>query len=290
MMEVTAKRRALGRGIGALIPGSYERDDTEAMSTATPSSVPLAAIHPNPFQPRQHFAEAAIDELARSISEKGILQPLLVRPMNGGYELIAGERRFRAAQRIGLETVPVTVREASDGEVLEIALIENIQRENLNPIEEAYAYRRLIEEFELTQDEIAQRVGKDRSTVANTLRLLQLPPEVQQEIERGALSAGHARALVGLNSDVARIELAREVLARRLTVRETEKLAKRTARPTVDDDLQTAEQRLTEALRTRVRIANRRNGSGRIEIEYYSLDELNGWIDRLSALNPAMNF
>jgi ParB family chromosome partitioning protein len=290
MMEVTAKRRALGRGIGALIPGSYERDDTDAMSTATPSSVPLAAIHPNPFQPRQHFAEAAIDELARSISEKGILQPLLVRPMNGGYELIAGERRFRAAQRIGLETVPVTVREASDGEVLEIALIENIQRENLNPIEEAYAYRRLIEEFELTQDEIAQRVGKDRSTVANTLRLLQLPPEVQQEIERGALSAGHARALVGLNSDVARIELAREVLARRLTVRETEKLAKRTARPTVDDDLQTAEQRLTEALRTRVRIANRRNGSGRIEIEYYSLDELNGWIDRLSALNPAMNF
>jgi len=290
MMEVTAKRRALGRGIGALIPGSYERDDTDAMSTATPSSVPLAAIHPNPFQPRQHFAEAAIDELARSISEKGILQPLLVRPMNGGYELIAGERRFRAAQRIGLETVPVTVREASDGEVLEIALIENIQRENLNPIEEAYAYRRLIEEFELTQDEIAQRVGKDRSTVANTLRLLQLPPEVQQEIERGALSAGHARALVGLNSDVARIELAREVLARRLTVRETEKLAKRTARPTVDDDLQTAEQRLTEALRTRVRIANRRNGSGRIEIEYYSLDELNGWIDRLSALNPSMNF
>jgi len=290
MMEVTAKRRALGRGIGALIPGSYERDDTDAMSTATPSSVPLAAIHPNPFQPRQHFAEAAIDELARSISEKGILQPLLVRPMNGGYELIAGERRFRAAQRIGLETVPVTVREASDGEVLEIALIENIQRENLNPIEEAYAYRRLIEEFELTQDEIAQRVGKDRSTVANTLRLLQLPPEVQQEIERGALSAGHARALVGLNSDVARIELAREVLARRLTVRETEKLAKRTARPTVDDDLQAAEQRLTEALRTRVRIANRRNGSGRIEIEYYSLDELNGWIDRLSALNPAMNF
>ena len=290
MMEVTAKRRALGRGIGALIPGSYERDDTEAMSTATPSSVPLAAIHPNPFQPRQHFAEAAIDELARSISEKGILQPLLVRPMNGGYELIAGERRFRAAQRTGLETVPVTVREASDGEVLEIALIESIQRENLNPIEEAYAYRRLIEEFELTQDEIAQRVGKDRSTVANTLRLLQLPPEVQQEIERGALSAGHARALVGLNSDVARIELAREVLARRLTVRETEKLAKRTARPTVDDDLQTAEQRLTEALRTRVRIANRRNGSGRIEIEYYSLDELNGWIDRLSALNPSMNF
>ena len=290
MMEVTAKRRALGRGIGALIPGNYEPDDTDVLSTATPSTVPLAAIHPNPFQPRQHFADAGIDELARSISEKGILQPLLVRPMNGGYELIAGERRFRAAQRIGLETVPVTVREASDGEVLEIALIENIQRENLNPIEEAYAYRRLIEEFELTQDEIAQRVGKDRSTVANTLRLLQLPPEVQQEIERGALSAGHARALVGLNSDVARIELAREVLARRLTVRETEKLAKRTARPTVDDDLQTAEQRLTEALRTRVRIANRRNGSGRIEIEYYSLDELNGWIDRLSALNPSMNF
>lgn len=272
-----AKRRALGRGLGALIPSNYQEEKS------TQLSVPLAAIQPNPLQPRQAFDEGAIDELARSIREKGILQPLLVRRAGGGYELIAGERRLRAAQRLGLDQVPVTIRECADGEVLEMALIENIQRENLNALEEARAYRRLSDEFQLTQDEIAKRVGKDRSTVANTLRLLQLPQEIQREIERGALSAGHARALVNAGSEAAKLKLAHEIVARRLTVRDTEKLAKRQLRPTADVELQAAEHRLTEALGTRVRLHTRRGGAGKIEIDYYSLEGLNALIDRLSA-------
>lgn len=274
-----AKRRALGRGLGALIPSTYQEEKVN------PSSIPLSAIQPNPLQPRQEFGATAIEELAQSIREKGILQPLLVRRVEGGYELIAGERRFRAAQRLGLQDVPVTIRDCTDGEMLEMALIENIQRENLNPLEEARAFRRLGDEFNLTQDEIAKRVGKDRSTVANTVRLLQLPPEVQRQIERGALSAGHARALVNAGSEAAKIKLAHEVVARRLTVRETEKLAKRQVRPLADVELRATEHRLTEALGTRVRLHTRRGGAGKIEIEYYSLEELNALIDRLSTLS-----
>src|ERR1700687_856062 len=185
------KRRALGRGLGALIPGA---DDTDAMGTNM--TVPTSSIHANALQPRQRFSEASIGELAESIREKGILQPLLVRRTRDGFELIAGERRWRAAQRLGIERVPVTVRDATDSESLEMALIENIQREDLNPLEEARAYRRLMEEFHLPHDDIAKRVGKDRSTIANTVRLLQLPDEVQSAIEAGLLSAGHARALL----------------------------------------------------------------------------------------------
>lgn len=276
-MESMAKRRALGRGLGALIPPSSPAEDH------TPTLVPLTAIQPNPMQPRQVFADAGIEELAESIRQKGILQPLLVRPMNGGFELIAGERRFRAAQRLGLKHVPVTVRDANDGELLEMALIENLQRENLNPLEEARAYRRLLDEFQLTQEEVAARVGKDRSTVTNVLRLLQLPAAIQDEIERGTLSAGHARALIGAGPEATRLALAREVVTRRLSVRQTEQLVKRAARPAVSADLRAAEQRLTEALGTRVRLLQRRAGGGKIEIDYYSLEELNGLIARLSA-------
>ena len=273
-----AKRRALGRGLGALIPNTYQEEKSDQLY------VPVAAIQPNPMQPRQAFDQAAIDELAESIRQKGILQPLLVRRVNGAYELIAGERRLRAAQQLGMEQVLVTIHDCADGELLEIALIENIQRENLNPLEEARAYRRLGDEFKLTQEEIAKRVGKDRSTVANTVRLLQLPQEVQREIERGTLSAGHARALVNAGPEAAKIKLAREIVARRLTVRETEKLAKRHARPQADVELRAAEHRLTEALGTRVRLRTRRGGAGKIEIEYYSLEGLNALIDRLSGL------
>lgn len=276
-----AKRRALGRGLGALIPSTYQQEKPNE------SHVPLSTIRPNPLQPRQAFDQAAIEELAESIRQKGILQPLLVRRATGGYELIAGERRFRAAQRLGMEQVPVIIRDCADGEMLEVALIENIQRENLNPLEEARAYRRLSDEFNLTQDEIAKRVGKDRSTVTNTVRLLQLPQEVQLEIERGALSAGHARALINTGSAAAQIKLAREVVSRRLTVRDTEKLAKRQVRPVVDVELRAAEHRLTEALGTRVRLHTRRGGAGKIEIEYYSLEGLNALLDRLSALPTA---
>lgn len=277
-MDATTRRRALGRGLGALIPTTYGAPESPT------DTVAIALIRPNPFQPRHHFEDAAIAELAESIRQKGILQPLLVRRVDGGYELIAGERRLRAAQRAGLDSVPVLVRDASDAEALELALIENIQRENLNPIEEARAYRRLLEEFDLTQDEVAARVGKERSTVANSLRLLQLPDEVKAEIERGVLSAGHARALAGADSDAAKIRLSREVIARKLTVRQTEQLAKRTRQP-LSADFQAVGQRLTEALGTRVRLQPSRNGAGRIQIEYYSLQELNGLIDRLAALD-----
>jgi ParB family chromosome partitioning protein len=273
------KRKALGRGLEALIPGAYTAEESP-----TNTLVPLSAIQPNPMQPRQTFSDAGIDELAESIRQKGILQPLLVRRANGGFELIAGERRFRAAQRLGIEQVPVTVRDADDGELLEMALIENIQRENLNALEEARAYRRLMDEFSLTQEEVATRVGKDRSTVANTVRLLQLPDQIKSDIERGVLSAGHARALVSVASDTAKVDLAREVVTRRLTVRQTERLAKRGSRPLEDTEVQAAEERLSAALGTRVRLISRRNGAGKIEIEYYSLAELNGLVGRLSAL------
>ncbi len=275
-MEV-AKRRALGRGLGALIPGAFEPNKPSEDS----SLVPLAAIQPSRVQPRQMFAESAIDDLANSIREKGILQPLLVRPSGDGYELIAGERRFRAAHKLALEKVPVIIRAVDDREALELALIENIQRENLNPIEEARAYRRLSEDFHLAHDQIAQRVGKDRSTVSNALRLLQLPDEVVRKIESGELSAGHARTLINLSSTEQTIDLANSIVAQRLNVRQAEKLAKQTRVPAVDADLRAAENLLTEHLGTKVRIATRRNGAGRIEIEYYSLDQLNGLIDRL---------
>ncbi len=281
-MEMLQKRRALGRGLGALIPGTYAPE-------AGPDNtfVPISAIRANPMQPRQDFADEKIDELAESIRQKGILQPLLVRRVSGGYELIAGERRLRAAQKLGMEQVPVTVRDANDSDLLELALIENIQRENLNPLEEARAYRRLVDEFDLTQEDIAKRVGKDRSTVANSLRLLQLPAAIQRDIERGVLSAGHARALAGAGSDDAKVELARAIVANRLNVRQAERLAKRAARPVADVELHAAEQRLTETLGTRVRLVQRRNGSGRIEIEYYSGEELNGLIERLSTARAA---
>lgn len=282
-MDVIGKRRALGRGLGALIPYAPAAEPAAATTLA-----PVAAIAPNPLQPRRLFSEDSLQELAQSIREHGILQPLLVRRANGGFELIAGERRLRAAQLAGLETVPVTVRDVDDRALLEMALIENLQREDLNAIEQARAYRRLVDEFLLTQDEIASRVGKDRSTVANMLRLLQLPAAVQADIERGLLSAGHARALVNAGSDALQIELAQEVVAKRLTVRETEKLAKRHARPLVDPEQRAAEQRLSAALATRVRLVHRKNGAGRIEIEYYSLAELNGLIERLSATRDGM--
>lgn len=287
-LEAVAKRRALGRGLGALIPGAFADSDEAHLENGTRdeagrTSVPVATIRPSRVQPRESFLEERIAELVESVRAKGILQPLLVRPVDGGFELIAGERRLRAAQRLGLEEVPVIVRSADDREALELALIENIQRENLNPIEEANAYRRLSEEFNLTHDEIACRVGKDRSTVANTVRLLQLPEEIKAKIEAGLLSAGHARSLIGLSSDAVRLEVADQVVTRRLSVRQTEQLAKQKARPSVDAEMQAVEQRLTETLGTRVRIAPRRNGAGKIEIDYYSLEQLNGFIDRLGA-------
>jgi ParB family chromosome partitioning protein len=282
-MEGTSKRRALGRGLGALIPAEPKRATAPEEPDRPPLAVPIDSIRPNPLQPRQQFSEDALAELAASITEKGILQPLLVRPRDGSYELIAGERRFRAAQRAGLKEVPVTVRLVEDADLLEIALIENIQRENLNAIEEGRAYRRLLDEFGLTQEQVAQRVGKDRSTIANTLRLLQLPLQIQAEIESGKLSAGHARALLSIESDEEKLRVAGEILGRRLSVRDTERLTQKRPVASRDVHLLAAEENLRQALGTQVRLRHRHNGSGRIEIEYYSLDELNGLLTRLGA-------
>lgn len=281
-----ARRRALGRGLGALIPRSEEVPAEHPSEELT--TVPIDAIQTNPYQPREHFADEALDELAASIREKGLLQPLLVRRVGSGYELIAGERRLRAARRAGLERVPVSHREASKQESLELALIENLQREDLNPIEEAKAFQRLMTEFGLNQDEIARRVGKTRSAVSNSVRLLQLPAAIRRQVEAGEVSAGHARSLLGLRTVEAQVQVAEDVVRRRLSVRETERLV----RQRVDEPAEEAAQRkaveedLARALGTKVRIRQGKSGAGRIEIEFYSLAELNGMIERLSTLAP----
>lgn len=277
-----ARRRALGRGLGALIPAA--RSPALSDLADMTSQVRLEAITPNPYQPRANFADETIDELAASIRQRGLLQPLLVRRIGQQYQLIAGERRFRAAQRAGLTHVPVSVREANDRESFELALIENLQRENLNPIEEARAYQRLCDEFGLTQDEVAQRVGKNRSTITNSLRLLQLPREVRDQIEAGALSAGHARSLLGLQSSKTQNEVARDVIRRRLSVRQTEDLVRQKAKGVAKDlDQQALETELTRALGTKVRLHPAKNGAGKIEIAYNSLAELSGLVERLTA-------
>lgn len=279
------RKRGLGRGLGALIPGGPPPAERERPAPEAERTAAIRSIVPNPFQPREVFNEAAIDDLAASIREKGLLQPLLVRPApNGGYQLIAGERRFRAAQRAGLERVPISVREADDVETLELALIENLQRENLNPVEEARAFKRLGDEFRLSQEDIAARVGKSRSAVTNSLRLLQLPASVLSQLESGELSAGHGRSLLALDSAQAQTAVAREAVARRLSVRDTEKMVRERDLPPPDDvERRAVEADLARALGTRVHVRHRADGSGRIIIEYFSLDELDGLLSRFGA-------
>jgi ParB family chromosome partitioning protein len=275
------KRPALGKGLSALIPDAPE-------PPAGTSEVDIDQLTPNPYQPRLQIDDARLDELTRSIKANGVIQPILVRRADNGYHIIAGERRWRAAQRAGLLRVPVVVRDMSavdDEKVLEIALIENIQREDLNAIEEATAYRRLADEFRLTQDAIATAVGKDRSTIANMLRLLKLPDEVQHEVSAGRLSMGHARALLALETDNAQRQLGRDIIARGLSVRETEALVKKAleteprteprteAAPQTDANTRQAEETLKLHLGTSVRIV-RRGTKGRIEIDFTSEVEL----------------
>lgn len=275
------KRPALGRGLSALIP------DAPLAAREGPIEIDLDLLVPNPKQPRADIDEARLAALAQSIRTHGVLQPIVARKKNGAYEIVAGERRWRAAQRAGLLRIPVLVRDVPDAKLLEIALVENLQREDLNPIEEAAAYRRLMEEHGLTQEEIAAIVGKDRSSVANLLRLLKLPPEVQAEVAAGGLTMGHARALAGLADEATQRQVARDVLARKLSVRETElliqKLAaprRRAAPPAGDVHTRAAEERLRLALGTRVRIIRRGQG-GRIEITFTSEVELQRIYDHL---------
>jgi ParB family chromosome partitioning protein len=216
-----ARRGGLGKGLGALIPpGGTEG---AAAETAGLDELPLASITPNRFQPRGHFDEEALSQLADSIREVGVLQPVLVRPTGDGkFELIAGERRWRAARRVGLQTIPALVRETDDAAALEQALVENVHRDDLNPLEEAAAYQQLIEDFGLTHDEVAARVGRSRATVTNTLRLLQLPPAIQKAVQEGKLSNGHARALLGTPDRAFQEQLAKQIVAEDLSVRATE--------------------------------------------------------------------
>ena len=283
------KRPALGRGLSALIPDS----PTPVASSADRSlEIDIDLLRPNKFQPRTHVDDDRIEELSRSIRAHGIIQPIVARKVEGGYEIIAGERRWRAAQRAGLLKVPVVVRDIPEDRLLAVALIENIQREDLNPIEEAVAYRRLADEFNLTQEQIADAVGKDRSSIANYVRLLRLPQEVRANVASNTLSMGHARALLSIADEADQRRVARDVITRSLSVRETEALVRKitesgksteppAAKP-VDVHTRAAEDRLRLALGTRVRIV-RQGSRGRIEIDFTSETELIRIYEQLTA-------
>ena len=293
------KRNALGRGLAALIPGAPAPGAAQAARPASTGTRTIAVeeIHPAPGQPRTRFDEARLDELAASIKAQGIIQPLIVRTRavdeGGGYELIAGERRWRAAQRAGLFEVPAVVRDVAPAQAFEMALVENLQREDLNPLEEAAGYERLAAEFGYTQEQLSERVGKDRSTVANALRLLRLPESVRALLAEGRLSMGHARALLGLESANEMEKLARRIAATELSVRKVEELVRRArsereapppppaapSRPSTSArDLSL---RLTRALGTRVEVVEAGPERGQIAIHYHSLDQLDTLLARL---------
>jgi ParB family transcriptional regulator, chromosome partitioning protein len=286
------KRPALGKGLSALIP------DAPPAVASGPLEVDIDRLSPNELQPRMQFDDEKLEELAASIKAKGIIQPILVRPIAGGaYRIIAGERRWRAAQRAGLLKVPVVVREIGEGDqqLLELALIENVQRENLNPLDEAIAYQRLADQFSLTQEQIAAAVGKDRSSVANFMRLLRLPEEVRADLAAGTLTMGHARTLLTLPDEAAQRHAAREVISRSLSVRDTEALVKRLAGPAPasaekappppsDVHTRAAEDRMRFALGAKVKIVRRGDG-GSIEIAFDSEAELNRLYEHLTAKN-----
>jgi ParB family transcriptional regulator, chromosome partitioning protein len=269
------KRKALGKGLSALLPDPEETPAAESASEA-----PVEALQPNPHQPRTRMSPEALAELTASIRESGVVQPILVRRLGGGYQIIAGERRWRAAQQAGLARVPVVVREVPDDRLLELALVENIQREELTPLEEAQAYQRLLDDLRLTQEQVARKVGKDRSTVTNTLRLLRLPPEVRALLAEGRLDAGHARALLALERGEDQRSLAREAARRGLSVREVERRVAllRTPRPTPDKrrdaNTRAAEERLRAALGTKVEIRRAGKG-GSLRVTFVSEAELN---------------
>jgi ParB family chromosome partitioning protein len=266
--------RGLGRGLGALIP----------RPTVGLREVPVDAIRPNPWQPRTHFDEQELAELAQSIREHGVLQPVLVsQQADGTFQLITGERRWRAVQLAGFATVPAMVKEATPRSSLELALVENIQRRDLNPLEEAHAFRALMDEHGLTQEQLGQRIGKSRVSITNTLRLLNLPEPVREALAGGSLTEGHARAILMANGESARLEVLERVLAGHLSVRETEALARamnaRRERPTpevrVDPDVERLEDAFRQALGTRVRLMKGRRG-GRLVITFFSDEELQG--------------
>jgi len=293
-------KKVLGKGLESLIPGVSFKKEQKVVE------LKLNEIRPNRYQPREKFAKTQMEELISSIREKGVVQPILVRwqPSEeagaGEYELIAGERRLRAAREAGMEEIPAIIKEASDRETLEISLLENVQREDLNSMEEAEALQRLMEEFELTQEELARRIGKERSTIANTLRLLKLPQEVKKEVREGTLSAGHARTLLALSNDKDQKRLVSHIKQRKLSVREVEKLVEKIkkspsggekanllapqAETEKDPQLRAVESRLCHLFGTQVVIKKaRRQGGGWIQLSYYSPEDLERLLEALQA-------
>lgn len=289
-------QRGLGKGLDSLIPASRNSENKEVKQAET--VVKIAKVEPNRDQPRKNFDEDALQELADSIKQFGLLQPILVQDKKDYYEIIAGERRWRAAKLAGLKEIPVIIRNYTKQEIVEISLIENIQREDLNPIEEAQAYKRLLEEFHLKQDEVADRVSKSRTAVTNSMRLLKLSDSVQQMIIDDMLSTGHARALIPIEDEEIQLQLAQRIFDEKLSVREVEKIVKGILKPGTDKPkkeeppqniqyiYQDIENRLKEKLSRKVEITSKgKNGTGKIEIEFYSNDDLDQLIESLSNMS-----
>ncbi|MCX6140419.1 MAG: ParB/RepB/Spo0J family partition protein [Candidatus Kapabacteria bacterium] len=314
--------QGLGKGIGALIPKELLRPDSTAQQLLAGTTdevlgvaqVGIERISTNPVQPRHHFDEGALEELAQSIAVHGVITPITVRPHFDGYELISGERRLRASKMAGLTTIPAyVINVGSDGQMLEIALVENLQREDLNPLEVAIAYQRLIEECNLKQEDVAIKVGKDRSTVANFLRLLKLPPDAQSALRTRRITMGHARALLALSSDMTQLVVLREIIKRELSVRKTEALVKdlelgrkelvkggeikstsigasrSSPRPDSSTSVSDIENSLRHLFATQVRVRMKNDESGSVDIEFYSLEELERLLEMMLSMNGQGN-
>ena len=297
MAEKSRAKRGLGKGLDALIPSGTKLPEAPAAGTGEKrpeegsTMVKIVKVEPNRNQPRKNFDEDSLQELADSIKQFGLLQPILVQDRKTHYEIIAGERRWRAAKMAGLKEVPVIIRDLSDREIVEISLIENIQRENLNPIEEAQAYKRLLTEFHLKQDEVAERVSKSRTAVTNSMRLLKLCDNVQKMVIEEMISTGHARALISIEDPEEQYVIAQRIFDEKLSVRDVEKLVKNLHKPprtkkTPNRSLEAIYQEISDQLKaslgTKVSISAKENGSGRIEIEFYGHDDLDRLVEQIS--------
>lgn len=287
-------RKALGRGLESLLPSTRPAETT--ISAALPPNavrdLPITEIDPNPYQTRTNFEDQALNDLAASIQANGIVQPIVVRPMKGRFQLIAGERRWRASQKLGREFIPAVIKQVSNEQAMEMTIVENLQREGLNPMEEARAFECLAREFNLTQEQMSQRTGRERASIANLLRLLRLPETVQQSIEKGELTAGHAKALLALDNPEAIASAAQKVRQLALSVRQTEEMVHRLlapgdaeqpeakAKPAVDPNVRAAEEELQRALGVRVTIRDNK-GKGKIVIEYASLEDFDRVVETL---------
>ncbi|MBD3246125.1 MAG: ParB/RepB/Spo0J family partition protein [Candidatus Omnitrophica bacterium] len=277
------ERRVLGKGLDALIP---KRPVQEESVDREFTYLPTARIRPGRFQPRRHMNREALEELAQSIKQNGVLQPIVVRQAGEGYEIVAGGRRFEAAKMLGLSEIPAVIRSASDKQTLVLAIIENLQRADLNPIEEAEAFKRLMDEFSFGLQQIAEFLGKDKTTVVNTLRLLKLPFEIKEAVKKGLVTRSQARTILGAENKEAQAKIFRQILSEGLTVREIEqrvrKSAPRSARQSQDPYVRKLEEQLQKLLGTKVRVSHRKNNTGRIQIEYYNLDDVDRIVRKLT--------